>query len=91
MWYKGKNVYTTVVKYIYSNYQPIFIYKSLRSPLEGEARNCIMNLCIPGAWHIEGIKCLLNGSILIVSLSTLKGSVHMCLNPVGGGGGDPEW
>ena len=36
---------------------------------------------IPMAWHKEGIKCLLNGSIIIVSLSTLKYSVHKCLSP----------
>lgn len=40
-----------------------------------------MNLCIHRAWHIQGIKCLVNASILIALLSTLKDLVHMCLSP----------
>lgn len=40
-----------------------------------------MNLCIHRAWHIEGIKCSVNASILIALLSTLKDLVHMCLSP----------
>lgn len=53
---KAKNVYTTVVKYLCSDYQTVFVCNSLPSPLE-KARDCITNFRIPRAWHTEGTKC----------------------------------